>query len=509
MDTDVIIVGGGPTGLVLAAELGLAGVPAVVLDAAAERSPLPKGGGIQPRTAEFFDQRGWLEPLSEEYGATPAGTGGHFAGLPAPLDTRPFHPRHPDSIRIPQYDLELFLVGRLDRYPGTDLRAGHRVTAIRQHDGGVTATVAGPAGEYELSAPYLVGCDGAHSTVRRLTGVAFPGRPGRHRMASTEIRVTGPGVAELPGPGHMSTFVRRADNAGTIMAPVGPGRYRFLFGGAEQQELPREAPVTAAAVARALHAAYGDGIELAELVHWSRFSDASRQVESYRIGRVLLAGDAAHIHLPAGGQGINLGVQDAVNLGWKLAAAVRGTAADGLLDSYHAERHPVAARVLANTEAQGVLMSPRADSRVTALRDLFTTLMRLPDTNRYLAGMISGLDTRYDVEGTDHPLLGGRLPDVDLKTAAGPTRASTLLRDGHGVLLDLGAGPAVTAAATGWAGRVDTVTAVVEEAGGENLPGPADVPAGALLVRPDGYVCWTDADPDPGPALRRWFGEPA
>jgi hypothetical protein len=367
--------------------------------------------------------------------------------------------------------------------------------------------VAGPAGEYRLTAAYLVGCDGAHSTVRRLTGVPFPGRPGRYRMASTEIRLTGPGLADLPRAGHLSTFVRRANDNGTILVPLGGDRYRFMFGGAEQQELPREAPVTRDEVARALRAAYGDGVEVAELLHWSRFSDASRLVGSYRIGRVLLAGDAAHIHLPAGGQGINLGVQDAMNLGWKLAAEVRGTAPAGLLDSYHAERHPVAARVLANTEAQGVLMSPRADSRVAALRDVFTTLMRLPDTNRYLSGMISGLDTRYPVDGTDHPLLGGRLPDADLKTAAGPTRASALLRGGRGLLLDLGAGPAVTATAARWAGRVDVVGAVVEPAG-DDLPGPADLPAGAVLVRPDGYVCWTDADPDPEPALRRWFGNP-
>jgi 2-polyprenyl-6-methoxyphenol hydroxylase-like FAD-dependent oxidoreductase len=502
MRTGVIVVGAGPTGLMLAAELRLAGVPAVLLDQATQRSRQSRAGGIQPRTAEVFDLRGLLAPMLAAHGGT-TGTGGHFAGLPVPLDCRPFNTRHPYPVRIPQYDLERFLEGRLE--PGA-VRTGHRLVALRQDGDGVTATVAGPGGEHELTAAYLVGCDGAHSAVRKLTGIPFPGRAGRYRMAATDITLAGPGVAELPGIGHFSSYVRRSGAAGPgILAPLGGGAYRFLFGGPEQQELPRDAPVTADEVARALRAAYADRIRLVELRHASRFSDASRQAQRYRDGRVLLAGDAAHIHLPAGGQGINLGVQDAVNLGWKLAASLTGRAPAGLLDSYHTERHPVAARVLANTRAQAVLMAP-GDEDAGPLRDLMTELLRLPDTNRHLSGMISGLDTRYPVDGTGHPLLGARLPDVALKTATGPTRLSALLHAGRGVLLDLGADPAVGATAARWSDRVDVVGAAVLP--DDELPDLTDLGATALLVRPDGHACWTDADPDPEPALRRWFGAP-
>jgi FAD binding domain len=280
--------------------------------------------------------------------------------------------------------------------------------------------------------------------------------------------------------------------------------HRVVFGGPEQATLPRDAPVTEAEVAAALTAVHGPETKLGRLRWGTRFSDATRQLTSYRHGRLLFAGDAAHIHPPMGGQGLNLGVQDAMNLGWKLAAQLRGDAPAGLLDSYHAERHPVAARVLAMTRAQSVLMSPPPDADdVHALRDIMTDLARLPDANRHLAGMMSGLDLRYETSTSDdHPLVGTRMVDLSLETADGPTTVSTLLRSGRGLLLELGAADAGEAADAVHP-RVDRVVARVV-----GSPVGATVGADRVLVRPDGYVCWAGSDPSDSPeaALRRWFG---
>lgn len=496
--TDVIVVGAGPTGLMLAAELGLAGVPTLVLDAATERSRQSRAGSIQPRTAEVLDARGLLEPLLG--GHPPVGTvGGHFAGLPVPLEYGAWQTRYPHPVTVPQYTLETFLADRLSRMPAVRLRTGCAVTDVAADADGATAVLA--TGE-RVRGRYLVGCDGAHSRVRAATGVAFPGRSGRYGMVASDITLTGPGVAALPDRlSHFSQAVRGNAAGQALLSPLGDGVYRFMFGGPAQQDVARDEPVTEAEVAAALHAACGDTLTLTGIRYATRFSDASRQAERYRIGRVLLAGDAAHIHLPAGGQGINLGIQDAVNLGWKLALRLRGDADDALLDSYHDERHPVAARVLANTRAQGVLMDPTHPD-VPAARDLLTDLLRLPAANRLVAGMISGLDVRYELPGTPHPLLGARLPDVEVTAPAGPTRVARLLRTGRGVLLDLGAGTPVPA---GWADRVDVVPAGYDPA--SSTLGPVEVPA-AVLVRPDGHVCWTATAGDAGlvDALTRWFG---
>lgn len=284
-----------------------------------------------------------------------------------------------------------------------------------------------------------------------------------------------------------------------------------VMAGTTPVTLPREAAVTTEEVARALAAVHGPETRLGRLRWGSRFSNASRQVSDYRVGRVLFAGDAAHIHSPIGGQGLNLGVQDAANLGWKLAAQVRGDAPEGLLDSYHSERHPVAARVIATVRAQHVLMSPSPDADdVLALRAIVIDLARLPDANRYLAGLMSGLDLRYDLGGSD-PLVGTRMPDLELSTAGGTTtRVSTLLRSGHGLLLELGHSIAADALLAG----VDRVTArPAETAGSEILPGIGTDTGAApgvdrILIRPDGYVRWVGADPQASPAaaLERWFG---
>jgi 2-polyprenyl-6-methoxyphenol hydroxylase-like FAD-dependent oxidoreductase len=497
-DAEVVVVGAGPTGLMLAGELGRAGVRTLVLDAATERSRQSRAGSIQPRTAEVLDARGLLDPLLA--GRPPAGTvGGHLAGLPVPLDYRPWQTRWPHPVTMPQYDLEVFLVERLAALPTVRLRTGCALTELTADDGG--ATVVASDGT-RLRAAYLVGCDGAHSRVRAATGVAFPGRSGRYGMVASDITLSGPDLAGLPHRlEHFSQAVRAHGEQQALLSPLRDGVWRFLFGGPDQQGVPRDVPVTETEIAKALQIACGDGLRLTGVRHASRFSDASRQVERYRLGRVLLAGDAAHIHLPAGGQGINLGIQDAMNLGWKLAAHLRGDAGDALLDSYHDERHPVAARVLANTRAQGVLMSP-ADPDVADVRDLLTDLLRLPAANRRVAGTISGLDVRYGPGDAAEPLLGARLPDVALHTGAGPTRVAELLRTGRGLLLefaDPGRAPA------GWADRVDTVAAGPRTDDG--LSGdPVELP-GAALVRPDGHVCWTDRTGDDlTGALTRWFG---
>ncbi|MGH3769620.1 MAG: FAD-dependent monooxygenase, partial [Pseudonocardiaceae bacterium] len=370
------------------------------------------------------------------------------------------------------------------------------------------AIVSGPNGERVVWGRYLVACDGAHSTIRKLTGVAFPGRAGTLAAISADVELGTMSTTVPRSIAHISTLTRIAGGYWMLMHPLEAttdctGLYRVVFGGPEQKTLPRQAPVTADEVARALTAVHGPETQLARLRWGSRFSDASRQVTDYRCGRVLFAGDAAHIHSPIGGQGLNLGVQDAMNLGWKLAAQVQGRAPDGLLDSYHTERHPVAARVLAITRAQGVLMSPPPDADdVRALRDIVIDLARLPDANRYLAGLMSGLDLRYDLGDSD-PLVGARMVDLSLQTAEGDTTVSALLRSGHGLLLELGGHPSASTPVPDSVNRV--VAHVIDSPVGTALGASPGVDR--VLIRPDGHVCWVGAGPDSSPdsALRRWL----
>ncbi|MFC4081832.1 FAD-dependent monooxygenase, partial [Amycolatopsis samaneae] len=313
--------------------------------------------------------------------------------------------------------------------------------------------------------------DGGRSRVRKELGVAFPGRDGRISLVVADVELADDPA--LPTEWRLPSY-EPAENTTTFLTPLADNVFRFLFASEDQREPGRDLPITEDEILRALRQARGGGVRLVRVKHASRFTDASRQAERYRSGRVFLAGDAAHIHLPAGGQGLNLGVQDAVNLGWKLGAAVSGWAPDGLLDSYHSERHPVAARVLQNTRAQGVLTVPDPD--VQALRAITAELAATPDGNRLLAGMISGLDIRYAMpDGPAHPLLGARLPDVEL-------------RSGRGLLLGGRAG-----IAAGWRGRVD------------HTPGDD---AEVRLVRPDGYVCFAGDTDGLDAALTRWFGAP-
>ncbi|TCC10437.1 FAD-dependent oxidoreductase [Kribbella soli] len=442
---DVVIAGAGPTGLMLAYELALAGVDVTVLERLDARLEQTKGGALQARTAEVLDMRGLLGPIQARE-LPREQVGGHFAGLPVPLDASPWNTRHQYPISVPQWiveeELEYAAVGQ-----GAVVRRGVEVSAVEQDDDGVTVTAGGDT----VRARYLVACDGAHSTVRKLLDVPFPGRPGTFRAVLTDVRLSSASDQVPVTAGHFSTLTKQGDDYWGMLVPVGERKYRFTFG--------RDGVASPDETQDALTALYGEETRLAEVLNSSEFGDATRQLESYRYGRIFFAGDAAHIHPPFGGQGLNLGVQDAFNLGWKLAAAVHGTA--DLLDTYQTERHPMAARVLRHTAAQRVFALPGASEDVVELREIFTDLMRLPDTNRYLAGMMSGLDAP------------NRIPDLELITDDGPTWLSTLLYPGRALLLDFGARTWPTA-------RSSRVNVVQVKPDGEH---------DALLIRPDGLLC--------------------
>ncbi|MFG2478571.1 FAD-dependent monooxygenase [Streptomyces fagopyri] len=487
-ETEVVVVGAGPTGLMLAYELALAGVETLVLEKLPRRIEQVKGGGIQPRTAELLESRGLLEPLLQR--TTPRDpVGGHFAGLPVPLDCTPWHTRHPFPIPISQWEIEEVLEERVVA-AGTRVLRGAAVSGVEPDDDGVSVTADG----LRVRARYLVACDGGHSTVRKLLGLPFPGRPGTHQAVLADIRLSNVSSLVPRQLGHMSTLMRRSGDHWAMLAPLGGDRYRFTFGHADQADqadradITRDSPVTHEEITTALRALYGPETTLGGVDNSSRFTDATRQLEHYRAGRVLFAGDAAHIHPPLGGQGLNLGLQDAFNLGWKLAATVQDRAPGDLLDSYHRERHPVGAQVLHHTSAQRVLADPSPSEDVAALRDIFIDLLRLPDANRHLAGLMSGLSLQYALPG-GHPLTGRRAPVADLVTDAGPARLSTLFAAGHAVLLDL-AGTVPTD--LDLPPRVDLVRATCTD----------DLGATALLIRPDGYICWaTDGSTTSGAAL--------
>ncbi|WP_042365407.1 FAD-dependent monooxygenase [Streptacidiphilus neutrinimicus] len=485
IETEVVIVGAGPTGLTLAGELALAGVEAVVLEKLPERTRQMKGGGIQPRTAEMLELRGLLEPLQAR-ATSREPVGGHFATLPVPLDCTPWQTRHPFPIAIPQWEIEEVLEERAAE-GGIRVLRDAAATAVEADDDGVAvATADGP----RVRARYLVACDGGHSTVRKLLGLPFPGRPGTHRAVLADIELTSVSPLVPRDLGHMSALTRQGDGYWAMLAPLGGDRYRLTFGRtgpadeATLTDFDRDAPVRRDEITDALRAVYGPETSLGAVTHASRFSDATRQLEQYRVGRILFAGDAAHIHPPLGGQGLNLGIQDAFNLGWKLAATLQGRAPTALLDSYHDERHPVAAQVLHHTSAQRVLADPHPTEDVAALRDIVIDLLRLPDANRHIAGLMSGLSLHYPLPGA-HPLTGHRLPDADLRTApngAGTTRLSALFASGHAVLLDLtGALPSDL--------RLPPVIDLVRATCADGLG------ATTVLIRPDGYVCWATSDP--------------
>ena len=490
----VVIAGGGPTGLMLAGELALAGVDVVIVERRPDQDlPGSRAGGLQSRTIEVLDQRGIAERfLAEGQVAQVAG----FAMIR--LDISDFPSRHPYGLGLWQKHIERILAGWVAEL-NVPIHYGTEVTGFAQDDAGVDVALSGGR---RMRAQYLVGCDGGRSLVRKGAGIEFPGWDATTSSLLAEVEMTEEpelGVRRTPSGTYALGKVEYEVKSGEVVYKPG-GTVGVML--SESQVGTSEPSLDD--LREGLVAVYGTDYGIHNLTWITRFTDMTRQAATYRVGRVLLAGDAAHVHSPVGGQGLNIGVQDAVNLGWKLAQVVKGISPEGLLDTYHGERHPVGARVLRTTMAQVALL--RVDDRTEALRDSVSELLNLDEPRRGFGAMMSGLDIQYDL-GEGHPLLGRRMPDLDLLTVDGVVRVFTLLHDARPVLLNLGErggfdiGP--------WADRVQLVDADCD--GPWELPVIGEVtPPSAVLIRPDGYVAWVGDRAQLGlaDALTTWFGPP-
>ena len=479
----VVIAGGGPTGLILAAELALAGIDVSIVERRTSQELLgSRAGGLHARTIEILDQRGIADRFLAQ------GQKSQVAGFAwNRLDISDFPTRHNYGLALWQNHIERLLaewVGELN----VPIYRGREVIGFAENEAGVDMAL---SDGLSLRAKYLVGCDGGRSLIRKAAGIDFPGWDPTisHLVAEVE-------VAQEPSWGLRHDAL---GFHGLSKTESGPMRVLVTERGVDHAGEP-----TLGDLSEALIAVYGTDYGVHSPTWISRFTDAARQAATYRKGRVLLAGDAAHVHHSVGGQGLNLGVQDAVNLGWKLAHVIKGRSPQSLLDTYHTERHPIAARVLRNTVAQIALLR-RADDRLQAVREIVSELLALEEPRKRFAAMMSGLDIQYDL-GEGHPLLGRRMPDLDLITAAGPLRAFTLLHQARPVLINFGEPLDIAP----WTDRVQLVEARYDGAWELPVLGPVAAP-GAVLVRPDGYVAWAGdgAEPSLTDALTRWFGEPA
>jgi 2-polyprenyl-6-methoxyphenol hydroxylase-like FAD-dependent oxidoreductase len=491
----VVIAGGGPTGLMLAGELALAGVDVAIVERRANQDlPGSRSGGLHARTIEILDQRGIAERFFSE------GQVAQVAGFSMiPLDISDFPTRHPYGLGLWQKHIERILAGWVGELAVT-LYRGREATGFVQDDTRVDVELSDGG---SLRAEYLVGCDGGRSLVRKAAGIEFPGWDPTTSSLIAEVE-----MAEEPELG-----IRRdalgVHALGRVEYEIRDGEVVYADRGpvgvmVTEEHIGAMSEPTLRDLSEALVAVYGTDYGVHSPTFLSRFTDMTRQAAAYRNGRVLLAGDAAHVHAPDGGQGLNIGVQDAVNLGWKLAQVVNRTSPESLLDTYHAERHPVAARVLRNTMASVALR--RSDDRTKALRDTMVELLGMDEPRRRFAAMMSGLDIHYDL-GEGHPLLGRRMPDLDLVTADGPLRVFTLLHDARPVLINLGEPGGFDISP--WADRVQMIDA--KYAGTWELPALGAVPPpSAVLVRPDGYVAWVEDRTQEGlaDALTTWFGPP-
>jgi 3-(3-hydroxy-phenyl)propionate hydroxylase len=481
----VVIAGGGPTGLMLAAELALADVDVAIVERRANQElPDSRAGGLHARTIEVLDQRGIAERFVSQ-GQTHPAVG--FNYIPLPVTDLPT--RHSYTLALWQKHIERILGEWVGELPVRFYRE-REVTGFAQDDGGVDVEL---SDGQRLRAAYLVGCDGGRSVVRKRAGIEFRGWDATTSWLIAEVE-----WSEEPSWGF------HHDDVGThAIGKLEDGkRARMVL---TEARVGADSAPTLGELREALVAAYGRDFGI-HTPNWiSRFTDMTRQAIAYRERRVLLAGDAAHVHPPVGGQGLNIGVQDAVNLGWKLAQVVKQTSPESLLDTYHAERHPVAARVLHNTMAQVALR--RTDDRTKALNDYVTEFLGADEPRRKLAAEMSGLGVHYDL-GEGHPLLGRRMPDLDLITSHGTVRVYTLLHDAKPVLLSFDG--AVRSDVTRWSDRVRSIDATYD--GVWELPAMGAVAAPrAVLIRPDGYVAWVEDETGTGlaDALTKWFGPPA
>jgi 2-polyprenyl-6-methoxyphenol hydroxylase-like FAD-dependent oxidoreductase len=493
----VVIAGGGPTGLMLAGELALAGVDVAIAERRATQDLAgSRAGGLHSRTIEVLDQRGIADRFVAE-GQKARVTG--FAGVH--FDISDFPTRYPYSLGLRQKHIERILAGWVEEFK-VPIYRGIEVTGLTQDKTGVDVELSEGS---SLRTQYLVGCDGGRSLVRKAAGIEFPGSDPTisNLIAEVELAENPPewgirrdaiGIHSL---GRMEYTIRDGEVIYADEGPVGVLVTERQVGATGEPSLQD--------LSAAMIAVYGTDYGVHSPASISRFTDAARQAATYRKGRVLVAGDAAHVHPPDGGQGLQTGVQDAVNLAWKLAQVVKGTSPESLIDTYHAERHPVAARVLRNTMASVALR--RDDERTKALRAIMAELLGMEEPRRRFAATMSGLDIHYDL-GEGHPLLGRRMPDLDLVTANAPLRVFSLLHDARPALLNLGHPGSFSI--TPWADRVRLVDAKYD--GPWELPALGTVPApSAVLIRPDGYVAWVGTESQLGlaQALTTWFGAPA
>jgi 2-polyprenyl-6-methoxyphenol hydroxylase-like FAD-dependent oxidoreductase len=480
----VVIAGGGPTGLMLAAELALARVDVAIVERRASQDLAgSRAGGLHSRTIEVLDQRGIADRFLSQgklHQVVFFATGS--------LDISDSPTRHNYLLALWQEPIERTLAAWVDELK-VPIHRAREVTGFAQDDTGVDVELSDGR---SLRAKYLVGCDGGRSLIRKKAGIDFPGWDPSVSYLIAEVEMTG----------EPELGIRHGDKGVNGLGRLEDGkRVRAVL--IEQQVKQGDEP-TLSELREALIAVYGTDYGIHNVTFLSRFTDTTRQAASYRERRVLLAGDAAHVHSPAGGQGLNIGVQDAVNLGWKLAQVVHGTSPESLLDTYQAERHPIGARVLKTTMAATAL--GRGDERTNALRETMSELLKMDEPRKRFAAMMSGLDTRYDL-GAGHPLLGRRMPDLDLVTESGLRRVFTLLHAARPVLLNLGEPGALDIAP--WADRVRRIDA--QYVGGWELPvlGAVSAPT-AVLIRPDGHVAWVGDGTDEGlrDALTTWFGPP-
>lgn len=496
---DIVIAGAGPNGLMLACELALAGIRPVVLDPLPGPSSEPKANGLVGQVVRTLDMRGLYEMITGDPNPPQPVYGWIFAAMTLNFFGMPDNPMYALAIQQPRL---VRLLEKRARDLGVDLRWGHALAGLRPEPNSVELTVSSAEREYRVAAGYLVGADGGRSLVRKAVGIEFPGYTSQTvgRLAHVHIPDglrRADGGLDVPGFGRIGFGHNRFDSGGVIFAEFEPGR--SLFGTIEFAPPVEDKPMTLAELRDSARRILGVDLPFEEPKgpgpHALRRINGqnTRHAEHYRDGRVLLIGDAAHVHSAMGGPGLNLGLQDTMNLGWKLAAHLNGWAPAGLLDTYESERHPVGERVMMHSLSQTALMAPGPE--VAALRALLGELFALPDVARHMAALLAGTDVRYDV-GDDHPLSGWPVPEL---TLADGRRVTELLHAARPVLLDLDGG--VGATASGWADRVDMVTATID-----------DPPAAALLIRPDGYVAWAASDFGPADqvglhaALRRWFG---